>query len=285
MALAPIAILPDDLKETLKHSPLLPIYTKLFTSLGRAVGEGIYRIEGGPLRGKYLFVNPAAVRAYLLGNYEPEVTRAVLDYCKPGMTVFDVGAHYGYFSLLMAQAIGPDGWCVAFEPMSANYSHIRQSIQKNGMSNLRVEQIALGNVVGALPFRLNENALMGRLEHLVPTDDLADFNEFEDVEVQSLDSYVLKKDIKELGFIKVDIEGAETEFLEGAVATIRDCRPVLLVEVHTFMPPEKHARPFVMTLINYGYQVLDIATRRPISPDDFTGGHVLAIPLDSSVHG
>jgi hypothetical protein len=57
----------------------------------------------------------------IFGTYEPDTTQGVTDHCKPGWVVCNIGAHHGFFSLLMSKIIGTGGYCFAFEPFSENY--------------------------------------------------------------------------------------------------------------------------------------------------------------------
>lgn len=278
LALAPLAFLPIGLKEGLKHSHMYPLYTRIFKLLGRLAGPDFYEIEGGPLRGHVIYVDPETIRAYLLGNYEPDVTKGIQDCCRPGMIVMDVGAHIGYFTILMGQSVGVYGRCISFEPLSENFESICLSVSKNRLRNICVEQMALGGQLGKTKFKINDNRTMGRLGHLVPHQDEVSFSRFEDVPISTLDGYVSEHQVDKIDFIKLDIEGGEWDFVKGAKSTISKNRPVILVEVHTFAPVETHARPFIRELLYLDYDVLDIQSRLPVEIDNFMGGHVLAIP-------
>jgi hypothetical protein len=52
------------------------------------------------------------------GEYEPHVAAALREYCKPGMTVVDVGANIGYHTMLLSRLVGHEGRVMAFEPSS-----------------------------------------------------------------------------------------------------------------------------------------------------------------------
>jgi len=82
-------------------------------------GEGnpVVRI-GGPLGGQSMRVNWALHKTYVFGTHEPGVVQGLEELVQPGWTAIDVGANIGYFTLLMAKRVGPQGKVIAFEPLA-----------------------------------------------------------------------------------------------------------------------------------------------------------------------
>ncbi len=90
--------------------------------------------------GRYkMFVDTkdAGLSSHLMldGYWEMWLTEALARCIKPGMTVVDIGANLGYFTLLMADLAGPSGYVHAFEPNPPIASRLRQSISLNGFSD------------------------------------------------------------------------------------------------------------------------------------------------------
>ena len=277
--LAGLGALPESVRLALKRSGLDGISRGLFCALASGMGDGLHRIQAGPLKGQRLCLDPSRVRGYLLGVYEPLVAQAIQECCLPGATVCDIGAHYGYFSLLMAGCVGPSGICIAFEASSKNHARIRRTLEANRTSNLRLEHLALGDQEGPVHFAIHDDPLMGRISSLVPERDQDGFKSCEQVLGRTLDRALIDQGGPTVQFIKMDVEGAERAVVRGARKTLLRSRPRLLVEVHTFEPPEAHARPFVQELRDLGYEVLSLDDRRPVVLEAFNGGHVLAIPV------
>ena len=73
-------------------------------------------------------------RSFVYGTWEPEVLRAVMTTVKPGMTVIDIGAHIGYYTLLFAKCVSPNGQVVAFEPLPVNFELLKRNIQLNELA-------------------------------------------------------------------------------------------------------------------------------------------------------
>jgi FkbM family methyltransferase len=91
------------------------------------------------------------------GRYE-EATSAFMERTiKPGDTVIDVGAHVGYFSLLMAALVGPSGRVLAFEPNPENYQRLLSHLAINGLTNVTPFHMAVGDKCGVVDLWINKD--------------------------------------------------------------------------------------------------------------------------------
>jgi FkbM family methyltransferase len=131
-----------------------------------------------------------------------------------GGVVFDVGAHQGVYSLVLANMAGPGGKVYAFEPFRLNAEMVRFNARLNG-----------------LPIEVFEMAIAGKPGHIrcSPAGARIDRSADDDVDVRldTLDAFAhLEPD-----FIKMDIEGAEIDAL-GAAGRVLARRPNLHVEIH-----------------------------------------------------
>src|SRR5262245_18954658 len=78
---------------------------------------------------------------HLHESYEAETGEAVEQLLQPGMTVVDLGAHIGYFTLMSARLVGPNGRVYAFEPSPSSFLMLRKNISANGYDD-RVSAVA-----------------------------------------------------------------------------------------------------------------------------------------------
>jgi FkbM family methyltransferase len=69
----------------------------------------------------------------LRGPMEPGLTKRFLDTVRPGMTVVDVGANIGWYTLKAAQRVGAGGKVIAFEPAPRTFSILKDNVQVNGL--------------------------------------------------------------------------------------------------------------------------------------------------------
>jgi FkbM family methyltransferase len=208
------------------HTPGLKRLRSRFASSlkGR---DGI--VMSGPAKG--LPFNPGQSDSrFLLGTFEPAL-QYLIDRClNPGEAFYDVGANVGFLSVLAARRVGPQGQVHCFEPLPANADQIRHNAQLGGLRQVSVHQIALANSQGMAKFRVSTVPTFGALEGSpMAVDQQVSTIE---VPVSTLDHVVKHLRLPKPAMVKIDIEGSEADFLTGAEETIREHRPILLIELH-----------------------------------------------------
>lgn len=162
-------------------------------------------------------------------EYERQVTKLFAKLLKPGMTVLDVGANIGYFSLLAASLVGPEGGVQSWEPSSGNVRALSASRAANGFSNIDVVQAAATDQPGLLRyFRNSSNGNVQGIEKNTPEDLLS----AETVMGLRIDDFIPED--AHVDFVKIDVEGFEYKAMMGAQKTISRCRPMVISE---FAPP------------------------------------------------
>ncbi len=156
------------------------------------------------------------------GQYEPHLTAVFERYCRPGMTVVDVGANLGYYSLLASKLVGASGKVIALEPNSENCRLLLSSLRMNGVSNVQLVPVAADTAAGWAYYSTHVGSNGGLIEDrdllkhpgtVVPTfrlDDIVD---------------------GPVGFLKMDVEGAEGRVVKGATRLIERDRPIVTTEL------------------------------------------------------
>jgi FkbM family methyltransferase len=209
---------------------------RLFPS-GVYLGDGrvLTRIIFGEtmlVDGRDLSVAPALIGH---GVWEPDVTSVVLEQARPGMRALDIGANFGYYTLLLCRAVGDTGQVVAFEPQARLYTFLAHNIELNGYGGIATPyRLALGDNPGSRILTRARTSLgtaagSGSLrEAVVPEGwpaEGAGVLEQETVQVVRLDDLGLGR----VDFAKIDAEGAELDIWRGGRRTLAEAR-CLVVE-------------------------------------------------------
>ncbi|MBB4242180.1 MULTISPECIES: FkbM family methyltransferase [Rhizobium] len=149
---------------------------------------------------------------------------------KRGMTAIDVGANFGYYSLLLAELVGTRGELIAVEPNPHAADFLRRSVELNGLlGRSRIETSALGATIAGeaslyVPHSEPKNAqIVSEMFQPRPQDGVVI-----KVPVTTLDG--MSAACSRVDFIKIDAEGAEEVILEGMAETIARHKPMLVVE-------------------------------------------------------
>ncbi len=184
---------------------------------------------------------------FLFGVYEISGTRFLQGVLEPGMTVFDVGANSGYYSLIAARLVGSQGHVYAFEPVAGPFDKLRRNLALNYFRNVTICQAAVASRLGrsiVYPSAIENNDGLGSL---LPGPDRSVAGE--EVPVISLDDLVAELPDKRVHLIKVDVEGTEAKVFAGARTILSSPNaPALLFESF-------HVGPIIELLANVGYEV------------------------------
>ena len=186
----------------------------------------------------------------VLGSYELCVSDTLRRELRAGDFCIDVGAHIGYHALLMSKIVGPEGMVVAFEPFPDSFQFLRENAMLNSASNLKLENIALGerNETLQLSFSAEEELSM---TPSVTAYAVTGRSSVLDIPAIPLDGYLTSlRRVPSL--IQIDVEGAELSVLLGVVNTLRFVQPKLLIEIHGW---ETHNKEDVFSFLSdLGYK-------------------------------
>lgn len=196
-------------------------------------------IVAGPLRGRWWWsTSPGKLLRVLGGSYEPEQTGAFERALRPGDSFLDVGAHAGYYTLLASMLVGDSGRVWAFEPNPRNFGYLERNVEINGRANVECVPAAVSRGTGVARFAMAGSGT----GHLSAAGAL-------EVRTLSLDGFCAERALRPAA-VKVDVEGAELEVLEGAAELLREARPTIFLSTHG---PELH-RAALARLEEAGYE-------------------------------
>lgn len=216
---------------------------------------------------KMTIVLPAAMDVFLLGakthDSELRLSRFLIETLNPGDQVADIGAHYGFFSLLSAQLAGAEGRIEAFEAAGNTFQALAKNLDVIPSATAR--RLAISNIEGQLDFyefpnRYNEY-------NTLRPDQFSDQSWFEKnqpfvrkVKAVSLDAFCREYHFKP-DLIKMDVEGAEDLVVEGMSETLTLGRPVVVMEYLAEARNNQAHRRAARLLVQRGFQAFYITEK------------------------
>jgi FkbM family methyltransferase len=143
---------------------------------------------------------------------------------KPGMVAFDVGANIGDYSIVLSRLVGNSGTVHAFEPASSTFAKLEKRLKQSKCNNVFAHQKATFSA--NIPISFNQfpedfsvwNSI-GKPEMLNPngSGEYVPIIKTETVDGITLDSFCQEHRIEKIDYLKIDVEGAESDTLEGAI--------------------------------------------------------------------
>jgi len=221
-------------------------------------------VESGPARGLELFLDMRYDAKSWLGQIEPELQARLPELVQRGAVVWDVGAHTGFFTLLLARLVGEEGRVVAFEPDEESLAALVAAVERNGFGNVHVRPVAVWSAPGAVGFERRADAAGGAHGAVLLEGGSTD------VAATTLDEEA------EIGpppaLVKIDVEGGEEHVLLGASRLLAERKPIVICEVHELRRGRAELLPRVRRLlVDSGYDIEELDPgRSPI--------HLLATP-------
>jgi len=162
-------------------------------------------------------------RIMAAGLYESDVTRLFGHLITDGMTVVDLGAHVGYYTILASRLVGSSGLVYAFEPDPTSYAYLLKNIETNRCRNVVPVPQAVSDKSGLRNFsrdpRGAEGSLTTRLRNV----------ESIVVPAVALDDY-FREQSRRIDIMKMDIEGGEMAALQGMRQLATEQKPRLIME-------------------------------------------------------
>lgn len=238
-------------------------------------------------------------------NWEPAETDFILSILRNGGAFIDIGAHIGWFTILGAKKVGPEGRVYAFEPRPAIFERLRASVEENGFHDRCILHCAaLSDRTGTVSMATFDAAFNSGHAVMVTGAVPEGASLVGDIPAIVLDGLVWDRRID---LIKMDVEGAEAMVLRGGRELLMRDQPVIVSEFFpawlrdvsgmspdAFMASLKELgyRVFELTSQGVGREIHALERRRAFDRDYFTNivaltdGHIdryLLRPLDGRV--
>jgi len=173
------------------------------------------------------------------------------------MTVFDIGANVGTHALPIAATVGDSGMVVCFEPHSETFNGLVANVERNRAENVQTEQFALGATTGTTELFIEHNESGVGSHSLCQRN--PQFETTECIDVTTGDEFVSSRGLVP-DLMKIDVEGGETDVLNGFRNTLAKHHPVLSIEIHASVSHEEIRNE----LAEYGYSLSKMSKRKNI---------------------
>lgn len=261
------------------------------------VARFLYNYDSKRITGKWMVVNYLPEMKLLMivnskeyigwnilfrGVYEAKENELIKSIVKPGHVVIEAGANIGSETLLLAKLVH-NGKVFAFEPLPAVSKYLKANIAINQLDAIvSVEEFALTDTTGGLiDFHiLNEDEANQGMGSIYPH---SSAKQVVHVPQLRLDDWLVGKNLHRLDFIKIDIQGAEINLLNGAKNAIDRFRPILFLEAdpNSLIAAGRSLEDLFDCITALGYQVSLIGDSEPkaLLRKQLLPGNWLATPI------
>jgi len=202
------------------------------------------------------------------GSWEPGTVAVMRRLVRPGATVFDVGAHIGYYTTLLSELVGPTGSVHAFEPHPGNREVLARNTRE--LDNVTIVPAAVSHQIERRSLHFSSNS--GR-HSLFRSKFTSPVGAATDVDCVTLDSYWESIGRPRTDLIKIDVEGAEASAVSGATELLGTTRGISVVSEYypaNLRAAGQEPHEFLDRLARLGLTVqtiLDDGTLRPGIPE------------------
>ena len=209
-----------------------------------------HRILSGPLRGRIIVTSLHDYPAAIMGRTEKPLLAWFRQQVKPGETWLDVGAHYGYTAIALAELVGHDGLVYAFEPSLTTAGYLNRTRVLNRLDQIKVVPFGLGEpgelrTVSVPVDRGMANHTLGGIVS-------------EEIYLIGFDQLWRTLGERPVHGVKIDVQGGESQALAGMSRTLKQQGPKLIIEFHSGVD----RRAFLELLTAVGYRL----PGKPIEP-------------------
>jgi FkbM family methyltransferase len=210
--------------------------------------------------------------AYWRGGYEPDVEAAINGLGDlTGKVCWDLGAHFGFYSVGLALRTGPTGQVVAVEPFPSNFARLERHRRMNRLTWLKTFEGAVSDISGTADFFSDLGAGDTTVHLAYDGEQRTDKTPTIPVRTMRLDDLVARGEVRLPDFIKIDVEGHGHHALGGAMECIKRARPVILMGFHS--PQEVSGTEAL--LVPLGYEFHPVGAKNP--PDRVGADYLIRV--------
>lgn len=209
---------------------------------------------------------------YLYFNFKDQGHDSLFRLVKESQIILDIGTNIGSTMLRFLSEVGINGFVYGFEPDPINFQEATKNLSLNNFRNYKLFNLGLGNEKGSLSMVTPVESNRGG-NRISIKDSVDSANK---VEIVTLDSLNLDKEINKIDLVKIDVEGFELKVLEGGIDLIKKFRPIFFIELDNNNLKEvgDSASDLIEFLNSLNYSITHSLTKEPVDKNyDFANCH------------
>jgi len=224
---------------------------------------------------------PVSIKLHQIGIWEENETKLIKKEIHKDEVVLDIGANIGYYSLIFAKLVGPQGKIFSFEPEPSNFNLLKKNIEVNNFQNVTVERMAVSDENGKTKLFLSEKD--SGQHRIYQCKSIS--NNYVSVDKITLDDYFKNNSLAEkISFVKMDVEGSELGVLKGMKSILnKNYHLKLILEFSPLHLKEFGVNPGdvlkFLKAYDFNFYLIDSNGLKPATEDS-----LLEIPLGSEVN-
>lgn len=223
----------------LASEPWRLIYPRILRAFGLSRRSSAETFWGGAFDA--LLPEAVSTHIWRYGFFEEDVCLFMLRSLESGLVFVDVGAHFGFFTLLGSGLVGGQGRALALEPMPKTYTLLTGNVSRNAIfDNIITMNSAAYSANTTLNFH-DYGLINAGLDSAFPPRNQGGSTSGSQetvVDARRLDDLLTALELPRIDLLKIDAESSEMHVLRGAEAVINEFRPRIILEVGDFDLPD-----------------------------------------------
>ncbi len=199
-----------------------------------------------------VYYNPLRSGVGWVAFFNKSFEQEELDQCKKLIkqddVVIDIGANIGSHSLLFA-SLANKGIVYSIEPSRITFENLLRNIKYK--DNIVPLSVAVSNTNEILNFYECDNDVMSGLKNT----DRSGITYVNKVPAVRMDDLAKLLNLQKLDFVKIDVEGLETEVIEGFIDTLAKFKPIVFCEIYSGTNSNPDSNKTINLISSIGYDI------------------------------
>ncbi|MCF7800266.1 FkbM family methyltransferase [Candidatus Babeliales bacterium] len=201
------------------------------------------------------------------GEYEEKEINFISCLIKDAEIIFDIGANVGWFSLHLSKFLQNQNPEIhAFEPVKSTFVNLDKNIKLNNKDNIKAYNFGFGQENTKIKFFVPKKtgSVAASMQNILNEECLE-----QECEIKKLDDFVNDNNIKQIDFLKCDVEGAELLVIKGGLEILNEFKPIIFLEMLRKWSAKfnYHPNDIIFILKNLGYSCYSFAQNKLVEID------------------